>query len=1038
MKMVSNLLGFLRRGYILLIVALIVLIKIISTLTQTPTADTGTKLTMRTQQVTGTKPASGTSCTTSSPSTGEYTVTPCFTSPTDKITVIGDQTVSVTANVVGPNTGISKLIFYLNGQYLITVFQSPYTFVLPTNEWVDGNQALSVAVTMKDGFTSQPSSITLSFKNGVSSLSVNNKTFTPTSGTTPQPGQPFVLAATGDGAAGSPEAGNVNNLIASWIPNLFLYLGDVYESGSITEFYNWYGNSTTFFGRFRSITDPIVGNHEYLLGNASGYFDYWNNIPSYYSFDAAGWHFIALNSNCSLLKICAAGQAEYQWLQNDLNTHTNICTIAYYHHPVFNVGSERNATAMKDIWALMAQHSVDIVLNGHDHDYQRWVPLDGNGVSSPSGITEFIAGGGGHGTQQFIATDNRMAIGFTASPSTFGALRLLLNQYSANYQYINYLGTVLDSGTIPCSGAPLGETTPNSPSNLNATSSPSNVRLTWNASTGNVGVTGYDIYRNGSLLTGVGPVTSYSDTNVTLGATYKYQIKARDAATNTSGFSNTASVTISSLLFNDGFESGNLTSWTSSTNLMVQQKDVYSGAYAARASSSGSSTSYASESLSTPQSDLHFNLWFKVLSQGNTSAYLQRFRTSTNGAIVGMFVSSSGKLAYHDDAASSTTTSTIVVSQNIWHQLQTYLKINGTSSQIEAWYDGTKVNALSKTDNFGTDPIGRIYIGDNQPSHIYNIAFDEIGINTGFIEPSGTTTAQSQANTSAVTNTPNAMRTTIPTSTPGSSSISGAIAIQHVFVVVMENHSYDQVWNTSSSPYITSLGNTYARATNYHASIHPSLPNYLDLYDGSNYGITTDCDPSSSCHVSAVNLADNLEAKGLTWKGYMESMPSPCFLTTSGNYAPKHNPFVYFDDIRNNAARCASHDVPYTDLAADLASAATTPNFAFITPNLCNDMHNCSVATGDGWLKSNLPGILNSPACTVDKCLLILTWDEDDNGPSNQVLTIFAGSAAKTRGVTSAVTYSHFSTLRTVENIFGLPTQTSNDAAASPMTDLLR
>ncbi len=292
------------------------------------------------------------------------------------------------------------------------------------------------------------------------------------------------------------------------------------------------------------------------------------------------------------------------------------------------------------------------------------------------------------------------------------------------------------------------------------------------------------------------------------------------------------------------------------------------------------------------------------------------------------------------------------------------------------------------------------------------------------------------------TNTPMQVKTAAPTptktSTPGPSNTPGASNIQHVFVVVMENHSYQEVWNTSSSPYITSLGNAYARATNYHASIHPSLPNYLQLYGGSNYGITTDCNPSTSCHVNAVNLADNLEAKGLTWKGYMESMPSPCYLTTSGNYAPKHNPFVYFDDIRNNSSRCTSHVVPYTALASDLGSAATTPNFAFITPNLCNDMHDCSVGTGDNWLKSNLPAILNSPACTVDKCLLILTWDEDDSSQSNQVLTIFAGSAAKTGGVTSAVSYTHYSALKTVENIFGLPTQTNNDAAASPMSDLLR
>jgi hypothetical protein len=285
-----------------------------------------------------------------------------------------------------------------------------------------------------------------------------------------------------------------------------------------------------------------------------------------------------------------------------------------------------------------------------------------------------------------------------------------------------------------------------------------------------------------------------------------------------------------------------------------------------------------------------------------------------------------------------------------------------------------------------------------------------------------------------VTSTPTATKTT----TPITSSTPNTSGIQHVFVVVMENHSYNEVWNTSSSPYITSLGNSFARATNYHATTHPSLPNYLDLYGGSNYGITTDCNPSSSCHINATNLADNLDAKGLTWKGYMESMPSPCYLTTSGSYAPRHNPMVYFDDIYTNATRCKAHDVPYTALATDLTSAATTPNYSLIVPNLCNDMHDCSVGTGDTRLKNNLPAILNSPACTVDKCLLILTWDEDDSSQSNQVLTIFAGSGAKTGGVTSGVSYTHFSLLRTIENIFGLPTQTSNDAAASPMNDLLR
>ena len=308
----------------------------------------------------------------------------------------------------------------------------------------------------------------------------------------------------------------------------------------------------------------------------------------------------------------------------------------------------------------------------------------------------------------------------------------------------------------------------------------------------------------------------------------------------------------------------------------------------------------------------------------------------------------------------------------------------------------------------------------------------------GTFTPTPTNTSTSSPTNTPV-NTPTDPPANTATATPASTPVSTPLGstIKHVFVVVMENHSYAEVWNTSSSPYITSLGNAYARTTNYFAIAHPSLPNYLDLFGGSNYGITTDCNPSSTCHVTATNLADNLEAAGLTWKGYMESMSAACTLTLSDNYAPKHDPFIYFDDILSNTARCNAGVVPYTALATDLVSNSTTPNYAFITPDLCSDMHDCPVSTGDTWLSNNLPAILTSPACTLDTCLLILTWDEGGS-LGNQVLTIFAGSGAQTGGVASSVAYTHFSMLRTVEDIFGLPTQTGNDAAASPMTDLLR
>jgi hypothetical protein len=390
----------------------------------------------------------------------------------------------------------------------------------------------------------------------------------------------------------------------------------------------------------------------------------------------------------------------------------------------------------------------------------------------------------------------------------------------------------------------------------------------------------------------------------------------------------------------------------------------------------------------------------------------------------------SATLRIYANSASSSGLTAEAVSSNSWGEttinygnmptLGTSLNSSGAVS-TGAW---VSMDVSAHVTAEGTYSLGVITPG----STAISLASRESGANA----PQLVLTLGTTSSSTTPTVTPTGASTTTPTTAATSSSI------KHVIVIVMENKSYSQVWNTSASPYITSLGKSYIRATNSYAITHPSLPNYLDLAGGSNFGITTDCSPSSSCHANASSVADRLEAKGLTWKAYMESMPSACYLTTSGSYAPKHNPFVYFDDIRTDSTRCKGHDVPFSSFSTDLASASTTPNFAFISPNLCNDMHDCSVSTGDTWLKNHVPAMLNSPACTEDKCLVVLTWDEDNGSSSNHILTISAGSGAKTGGLSTSVKYTHYSLLRTIEYIFGLPTLTANDAAASPMTDMLR
>jgi len=259
----------------------------------------------------------------------------------------------------------------------------------------------------------------------------------------------------------------------------------------------------------------------------------------------------------------------------------------------------------------------------------------------------------------------------------------------------------------------------------------------------------------------------------------------------------------------------------------------------------------------------------------------------------------------------------------------------------------------------------------------------------------------------------------------------GVPALDHVFVVIMENHAYGEIIGSPAAPYINSLVPRSGLGTGYTAVAHPSLPNYLALAAGSTFGISSDC---NTCWISAPNIGDSLEAAGKTWKAYEESMPSPCFVGDSYPYAQKHNPFIYFNDIRNNPTRCAANIVPYSQLGADLGSTSTTPNYAFITPNLCNDMHDCSVVTGDSWLQQNLPAILNSPAFTSQRSVLFLTWDEDDSTAGNLVPLLVMGPAI-TAGFRSSLGYNHYSVLHTAEVALGLPTLTASDASAVPMSD---
>lgn len=252
----------------------------------------------------------------------------------------------------------------------------------------------------------------------------------------------------------------------------------------------------------------------------------------------------------------------------------------------------------------------------------------------------------------------------------------------------------------------------------------------------------------------------------------------------------------------------------------------------------------------------------------------------------------------------------------------------------------------------------------------------------------------------------------------------GSSTISKVMVIWMENKSYSSIVGSSSAPYLNNTVKAQCGlATNYNALTHPSLPNYLSATSGVSYATTpwtNDCAPTS-CTTGNLNIYKQVANAGKAWKGYAESMPSNCAKSGSGNYAPRHNPPPYYTDLTN----CSTNDVPMgTTSSGNLLSdinAGNLPAYSSVTPNLCNDMHDCSVSTGDTWLAGWIPKITAGPDFQGGKLAVFIVWDEGSgSGNSSSHVACFVLSAFTTAGGTSGTAFNHYSLLRTSEELVGV------------------
>jgi acid phosphatase type 7 len=371
------------------------------------------------------------------------------------------------------------------------------------------------------------------------------------------------------------------NLLGTIGAAAVLPLGDnQYECGELSNFQSFYGPS---WGQYKNLTYPVVGNHEYLTaGGASpclnsqtqtgapGYFTYFGSAASpldpgcaaacrgYYSFDIGTWHLIALNANCGAPGVggCGPGSPQEAWLKADLAAHANRCVVAYWHQPRFSSGQEGDALGVQAFWSDLYDAQADLVLNGHDHDYERFAQLgkvvttDRAGVEQPvvdpNGIREIVVGTGGRNLSHFPA-------GFKTGSQvhdsgTFGVLKLTLHASSYDWSFLPAgNATFTDSGSASCrfSAGPIDLSPPTPPADLQATALPTEADLSWAAATDNVGVAAYRIFRDSApLVTIPADNPTYIDTAVAAGQTHTYAVAALDAAGNVSASSSSILVQV--------------------------------------------------------------------------------------------------------------------------------------------------------------------------------------------------------------------------------------------------------------------------------------------------------------------------------------------------------------------------------------------------------------------------------------------------------------------------------------------------------------
>jgi hypothetical protein len=670
----------------------------------------------------------------------------CITAPNGVLT--GEVPITLTATGAGTpfEVAVSWGPSATSTTPLHSDFEAPWSFTWPTQRYADTTQYLIARVENGSGVAGAAVAIQVTIDNGNATAPTTPSDWASTFQPRAFTGDP-IIAAVGDGADGTTRGNGVASSIFASSATAFLQLGDVYERGTRTEFFNHYGEAdfddpanTARWGRLASFTLPTGGNHELHSTSDDGAADYWHHRPLYYTQVVGGVRVISLASECSRVGGCGTTSAMYQWAQSVLQSNTLPCVVGTWHRPV--ISSVEDSAAMAPLWALLANNGGDMVLSGHTHSMSAYEPMNATLQTGQanSHMVQLISGAGGHNLVSATESDARVswertkvagAAYITAIGGAAGSASSLQWRFADAGGVTVTSANVPGTGSVSC-GAGSDTEAPDVPGQpTGSASGSSTINLSWPASDDDIATTlTYRVYRDGgssavaTIQSASTTTVSAMDTGLASGSAHTYEVTASDGV-NTSArslASDPITTDASTVVYSDAFDS--LAGWSIALNLTLDATQGSSAPPSVHAIANGG-RAYGYHNLSTALPTVCVSARVNVSSNASDMILLKS-RTAADVGLARLALNTSRRLSVRNDTTGAVTHTGVTLPTG-WQTVELCTTV-GAPGSMQALLNGTTI--ANVTAGLGTTNIGRVQIFDNNTGRTFNGRMDDLLIDT--------------------------------------------------------------------------------------------------------------------------------------------------------------------------------------------------------------------------------------------------------------------------------------------------------------------